>query len=109
VTSVLAAAVLGAAFPRFARWMQWRTGLGVRRRVASAVSHALLIFAAKELVRRLREDNEASIAEAGARLGREPTDEDVIEQYWRRSLRHEIAREPTDQEVEQFRARTDAA
>lgn len=64
--------------------------------------NTLSILAARGLAARLREEHDAAVAEARARLGREPTEQEVREQYTRRGLRRRLGREPTDVELERF-------
>lgn len=100
VLGVAVSAVLGALFPRFWRSTRWPVGLGRRGAAAYVAVNTLVIFAAHGLGRRMREEHDTAVAEARARLGRDPTDRELHEQYGRRRLRRHLGREPTDEELE---------
>src|SRR4051794_14169961 len=77
VLGVAVSAVLGALFPRFWRSTRWPVGLGRRGGAAYVAVNTLVIFAAHGLGRRMREEHDTAVAEARARLGRDPTDRGV--------------------------------
>src|SRR3954467_8113119 len=98
VVGVAVSAVLGALFPKFWRSTQWPVGLGRRGAAAYVAVNTLAIFAARHLGRRMREEHDAAVAGARARLGREPTEREIHDQFARRMLRGHLGREPTDEE-----------
>jgi hypothetical protein len=100
VLGVAVSALLGALFPKVWRSTLWPVGLGRRGGAAYVAVNALVIFAAHTLGRGIREEHEAAVAEARARLGRDPTDRELHNQYGRRMLRRSLGREPTDEELE---------
>jgi hypothetical protein len=97
-----------AALPRSARWLWWPAGAGRRGFAVYVVGATLLGFWLREVFRDVHEEHEAAVAEARARLGRDPTDRELHDQYGRRMLRRSLGREPTDEELERA-LRPDAA
>jgi hypothetical protein len=73
----------GAAFPRLAYWLRWPTRLGPRGLVAYIAFNTAFLFALRTWVlpglRRRVEAYERARAELTERLGRQPTDDEVIE------------------------------
>jgi hypothetical protein len=99
VLQALLTVALIAAFPRSVRWLWWPAGAGRRGLAAYVVVTTLLGFWVRGFARDLQGEHEAAIAEARARLGREPTQREVHDQYARRMLRRSLGREPTGAEL----------
>jgi hypothetical protein len=99
-STIVVTALIGTALPRRARWLWWPAGAGRRGLVIAVVTNTLLGFGLRELLRRYRVEYDAIVAEARARVGREPTRDELVEEYARRSLRRSLGREPTEEEVE---------
>jgi hypothetical protein len=70
-----------AAFPRLARWLQWPSRLGPRgllAYVAAGTAVRFAVIAALPWSRRVAERQERLREELRQRLGREPTDDELI-------------------------------
>jgi len=96
---IAAAALIGAAVPPARHSMEWPAGLPPRRAAVYVALSMLTGFAMRELQHRLRGTLAAVAAEARERLGREPSEDELHEQFARRMLRGSLGREPTDDEV----------
>jgi hypothetical protein len=103
VRTVAVEALLGALFPTLMRRARSPLGLGPRGWLAWLTATTLLLYGLRELVGRARATYEQVAAEARARLGREPTRDEICDAYVRRFLRGDLGREPTDAEVARFR------
>jgi hypothetical protein len=99
VATIVVTALLGAVAPRARRWMWWPAGAVKRGLAVHLVVTTVLGFWLREVFRGVHEEHEATVAEARARLGRDPTDRELHEQYGRRMLRRGLGREPTDDEL----------
>jgi hypothetical protein len=100
VLALVVEAVLFAAFPRAARWLGRPAGLGPRAMAGYVLWATMLTFGAGEFAHHIRSYHDDLVAEARARLGREPTRDDIRDHYARRMLRERLGREPSDDEVE---------
>src|SRR3954451_21104852 len=103
VGGVVAYVVLGAAFPRL-RYGGWFSRLGPRGRLVLIALQTLFGFAMRELGARARRSHERVVAEL-RELGLEPTEDQFCRHYIRRSLRKDLGREPTEQELDEAIAR----
>jgi hypothetical protein len=76
-----------AAFPRLAYWLRWPTRLGPRGFIAYVVFQTVLIFVVRTwgppYLKRLSDEVLAEKAELAERLGREPTEAELIEHFAR--------------------------
>ena len=72
-----------AAFPRIAYWLRWPTRLGPRGLVAYVALNTAVLFALRIWVlprlRRRAEEVDRARTELAERLGREPTDDELVE------------------------------
>jgi hypothetical protein len=71
-----------AAFPRLAYWLRWPTRLGPRGFIAYVAFNTLLLFAVRTWVipffKRMAEERERAERELRDRLGRDPTEDEVL-------------------------------
>jgi hypothetical protein len=77
--------VVAAAFPRLARWARWPARSGPRGLIAYIVLKTTLEFALRTWIvpwmRRQGEAHERTRLELATRLGREPTEDELME-HW---------------------------
>jgi hypothetical protein len=78
-------------FPRFSHRLRWQSRLGARATalylVARIAMSVVLVYLFLRGVRRLEAKREAAKSELRARLGREPTNDDLFEYFMERDYR----------------------